>query len=124
VVTRRKQFGNFGERIAAHRLEARGMSIIARNVRLPGGEIDLVARDGRDLVFVEVRARRALPGAAAESLDDAKLQRMWDCAMAYCDRQSLDPEHIRVDVVAIDLDESGRVASFEHFRGIEIPGDE
>jgi putative endonuclease len=123
VVTARRRFGDFGERVAGHRLEALGMTIVGRNVRVPGGEIDLIARDGADLVFVEVRARRALPGAAAESLDDAKLQRMWDCAMAYCDRESLDPETARIDVVSIDIDDRGRIAAFEHFRGIEIPGE-
>jgi putative endonuclease len=123
VVTSRKRFGNFGERVAAHRLEALGMTILARNVRVPGGEIDLIARDGADLVFVEVRARRAATGSAAESLGTAKLRRMWDCAMAYCERASIDPETARVDVVAVDLDDSGRVASCQHYRAVEIPAD-
>lgn len=123
MVTARKALGDFGERVAAHRLEAAGLQIVGRNVRVPGGEIDIVARDGDDLVFVEVRTRRALPGAAAESLDEAKLDRMWSCAMAYCDREQADPETVRIDVVSIDLDSTGRVAAVEHFRGVEIPGE-
>lgn len=123
MVTARKALGDFGERVAAHRLEAAGMQVVGRNVRVPGGEIDIVARDGADLVFVEVRTRRALPGAAAESVDEAKLERMWSCAMAYCEREELDPETMRIDVVSIDLDRTGRVAAVEHFRGVEIPGE-
>lgn len=123
MVTARKALGDFGERVAAHRLEAAGMTVVGRNVRVPGGEIDIVARDGDDMVFVEVRTRRALPGAAAESVDDVKLERMWSCAMAYCERESVDPERVRVDVVSIDLDGAGRVSAVEHFRGVEIPGE-
>lgn len=118
----RQRLGDFGERIAAHRLEAAGMRVVARNVRTRGGEIDLIAEDGDDLVFVEVRTRRALPGLAAESLKPAKLRRMWQCAMDYCDSEGVAPERARIDVVSIDLGPAGEAAHVEHFRGIEIPG--
>ena len=117
----RRQLGDFGERVAAHRLEGAGMRILARKVRLRRGEIDLVAADGDDLVFCEVRTRRAVPGLAAESLGPEKLRRMWACAMDYCEREALDPARARIDVVAIDLDSDGRARSVEHFRGFEIP---
>jgi putative endonuclease len=123
VVTARKVLGDFGERVAAHRLEAAGMRIVGRNVRVPGGEIDIVAREDGDFVFVEVRTRRAVPGAAAESVGEAKLDRMWACAMAYCEREGVDPETVRIDVVTIDLDGAGGLAAVEHFRGVEIPGE-
>ena len=84
-VTGSKEMGDFGERVAAHRLESIGCKILARNVRTASGEIDIIVRDGEDVAFVEVRTRRADPGTAAESLDEKKLQRMWRCAMEYCD---------------------------------------
>ena len=118
----RHELGRFGERVAAHRLEASGMTVVARNVRTPGGEIDLVAHDGDDVVFVEVRTRRAAPGLAAESLGPPKLRRMWQCAMDYCEAAAIAPERARVDVVSIDLGPGGQAAHVEHFRGIEIPG--
>lgn len=117
----RQRLGAFGERVAAARLEAAGMTILARNLRTPGGEIDILARDGADLVFVEVRTRRAVPGLAAESLGPAKLRRMWQCAMDYCEAAPADPATVRVDVIALDLAFDGRVAAVEHFRGLEIP---
>ena len=120
-MTARQDLGAFGERIAGHRLEASGLRILARNVRTPGGEIDIVAVDGGDTVFVEVRTRRADPGSAAESLGPAKLRRMWQCAMDYCESAGIDPERVRIDVVSVDLGPGGRVAQVEHFRGIEIP---
>ncbi|MCZ2111516.1 MAG: YraN family protein [Dehalococcoidia bacterium] len=109
--------------MAAQRLSAAGMRVVAAKVRLKRGEIDLVAEDGADLVFVEVRTRRANSGAAAESLTRVKLRRMWQCAMDYCEAHGADPMRARIDVVTLDLDRSGRIAAFEHFRGIEIPGE-
>ncbi len=117
----RQRLGEFGERIAAHRLEANGLAIVARNVRTRGGEIDIVAHDGSDVVFVEVRTRRAAPGLAAETLGDTKLRRMWQCAMDYCEAAGIDPERARIDVVSVDLGPGGQAAHVEHFRGIEIP---
>lgn len=120
-MTARRRLGDFGERVAAHRLEAAGMRILARNVRTRGGEIDLVAEDAGDVVFVEVRTRRSLPGLAAESLKPIKLRRMWQCAMDYCESEGISPERARIDVVSIDLGPAGDAAHVEHFRGIEIP---
>lgn len=122
-MTARRELGQFGERVARHRLEAAGMRVVETNVRVASGEIDLVARDpGGELVFVEVRTRRGAPGAAAESLAPAKLQRMWRCAMEYCERDSADPERARLDLVTIELDASGRAVSVDHLVGLEIPG--
>ncbi|HEY5477493.1 MAG TPA: YraN family protein [Tepidiformaceae bacterium] len=59
----RQEFGDFGERVAPHRLEASGMQVVARKVRTRGGEIDLIAHDGDDVVFVEVRTRHAGRGS-------------------------------------------------------------
>ena len=97
------------------------MRVVARNVRTRGGEIDIVAHDGDDVVFVEVRTRRAIPGLAAESLGTTKLRRMWQCAMDYCESAGVDPARARVDIVSIDLGPGGQAACVEHFRGVEIP---
>lgn len=123
-MTERQDLGAFGERIAVQRLEASGLTVIARNVRVKAGEIDIVARDGDDVVCIEVRARRADPGTAAETLTPAKLRRMWRSAMEYCEGADIDPERARLDLVSIDLGVGGRVAAIEHFRGLEVPEEE
>ena len=123
-MTARRDLGDFGERVAAHRLESAGMRIIGRNVRIGRIEADIIAEDGDDLVFVEVRTRRGAAGLAAESLIPAKLQRMWRLAVAYCEQNTIDAAKIRIDVVTVDLDAAGKARGIEHFRGIEIPGDE
>lgn len=120
-MTARQDLGAFGERVAVHRLEAAGMTVVAKNVRVAPGEIDIVATDGTDMVFVEVRTRKAQPGAAAESLTPTKLDRMWNCAMAYCEREGIDPDRARLDLISIDLALDGRAEVVEHFRGLEVP---
>ncbi len=100
------------------------MRIVGRNLRVPGGEIDLLAEDGDDLAFVEVRTRRAIEGTAAESLNAAKLRRMWRSAIAYCEANDVDVDRIRIDVVSVDLDASGRVLELFHYQGMAFDGDD
>lgn len=64
----RKWIGDYGERVAADWLRARGCRVLARNFKAPrGGEVDIIARQGRLLLFVEVKTRRK--GARFRGLD-------------------------------------------------------
>jgi putative endonuclease len=73
----RRALGVAGERAAEAELARRGLRVVARNVRTRFGEIDLVCRDGRGYVFVEVKTRRAGSFvAAAEAVDRRKLGRL------------------------------------------------
>ena len=76
--------GQRGEALAARFLEQRGLTVIARNHRCRGGEIDLICRDGKTLVFVEVRLRRSGGfGGAAASITPAKQRRIVLAARHY-----------------------------------------
>ena len=76
--------GREAEALAARFLEARGFSVLERNFRIRGGEIDLICRDGTTLVFVEVRLRsRADFGGAAASIGGAKRRRLVLAARHY-----------------------------------------
>ena len=80
----RAELGQAGETEAAGFLESRGYRIVARNVRADRVEIDLIARRGVLLVFVEVKSRRSLRmGAAAESVDRRKQERLRRGASAW-----------------------------------------
>ena len=98
--------GRDGEDQAAHFLEAHGLSVVARNVRAGGGEIDLVAGDGGTVVFVEVKWRRdASRGAPAEAVTPLKRRRLLSAARAWlAENPSGASRDVRFDVVAIEGD--------------------
>lgn len=107
--TRRQRDGRAAEDLAARHLAQRGLVVIERNVRGGGGEIDLVARDGATLVFVEVRLRRpGEHGDAAASITAAKRARIAAAAGAYLARLPRMPA-CRFDVVLLDGLDDGRI---------------
>ncbi|MGH8946838.1 MAG: YraN family protein [Acidimicrobiia bacterium] len=71
----RRRLGSFGERVAAWYLSSRGLSILAANVEVPGGEIDILARDGRTRVAVEVRTVTA-DSDPIDAIDEVKRLRV------------------------------------------------
>lgn len=80
----RRQLGHAAEDAALAHLLARGLSLIARNVRYPFGEVDLVMRDGDTVAFVEVRYRRGSAfGGAAVSVDRTKRRKLARAAQAW-----------------------------------------
>ncbi|HID52034.1 MAG TPA: YraN family protein [Anaerolineae bacterium] len=110
----RKQLGAWGEGVAATRLEAEGYRIVARNWRCRQGEIDLIARAGETLVFVEVKTRRGRSmGAPEEALTPQKSRKLIQLAQIYLAEHDLDVEW-RIDLVAVELDTSGKLLRCEH----------
>lgn len=112
-----RALGELGERLAARHLQGLGYRLVDRNVRSRLGELDLVCRDGDELVFVEVKARRGLWGSAPEEKVDArKVERLTRLAEAYLAGRGLDEAMWRIDVVAVVLDGADRVVRLEHYR--------
>ena len=114
----RKKLGDFGEQIAAAYLARQGYALVARQWRCAAGEIDLLMRDHGTLVFVEVRTRRGdRAGSAEESVSRGKQARLSALAYTYLDQASVPLDSPwRIDVVAVDVDRSGRVAGLRHIR--------
>ena len=96
-----KKFGDSGEAFAAEYLAGKGFSILERNYRTPMGEIDLIARDGRVLVFVEVKVRNRSRMAAREAVTPAKQKRLSRGALYYMMKKGLMNCQARFDVVEI-----------------------
>ena len=96
------------ERQAARLLADAGLTVLASSYRCRGGEIDLICRDDRHLVFVEVRARRNdVHGDAAATVDARKQRRIILAARHYLMTQpELSEVPVRFDVVAIDFKDS------------------
>jgi putative endonuclease len=109
MTTERQDLGKSGENLAAGELAARGYAIVARRYRTRFGEIDIIARDGETLVFVEVRRKGGADcGAAAESVTRDKQRRVIRMSVDYLARNDLyDKCAVRFDVVAIDDQPSG-----------------
>ena len=102
--------GARAERMAADFLVARGLAIVTRNFRTRHGEIDLIARDGATLVFVEVRLRRSPSfGGAGASITAAKGARLAAAARGYLATLGSEPP-CRFDAVLLDSLESPNIA--------------
>ena len=104
----RQALGISGENLACAELQRRGYAILERRYRTRLGEIEIIARDGATLVFVEVKARLSDDfGGAAAAVTAWKQRRVARMAMDYLSRRTVVDCPCRFDVVAIDVDEAG-----------------
>jgi putative endonuclease len=104
----RLNLGRRGEQLAEQKLTASGYAILARNYRCRAGEIDLIARSGETLVFVEVRTRRGEAfGLPEASLTHRKRQHLIAAAESYLQANQLAEAAWRIDVVAVELSSRG-----------------
>jgi putative endonuclease len=101
----RVALGKTGEDLACRELERRGYAILARRYRQRVGELDIIAKDGATLVFVEVKARDGHEfGEAAEAVTPYKRRRITRLAIDYMMRNHITDCPCRFDVVSIHYD--------------------
>ncbi len=106
--TRKITTGKEGERIAADFLKKNGYRIVENNYRCSIGEIDIVARDKDDLVFVEVKARKSSAlGYPEQAVGRQKQRKMSQLALWYIQEKKLHGINARFDVVAVLMQSSG-----------------
>lgn len=123
---KRLSLGTASERIAAAYLASRGLRIVARNFRSEHGEVDLVAVDGNELVFVEVKSRRLpAPEAPERNVSARKQKRLRAVARDFLVRHRLQSKQIRCrfDVVAVLWSRELSRISIRHIRDAFPPGD-
>lgn len=115
-----RDFGKIGEKYAARYLEEHGYHIIAMNVYLAHCEIDIVAEDGTNLIFAEVKSRRQNPvrasafGTPCESVDSRKQNCLIRAVGEYLAKNPTD-KFVRIDVIEVYSD-----PSLEEFRPVAI----
>lgn len=111
------EFGALGEKLAAKHLKQHGCKILEKNYKNKLGEIDIIARDGGEVVFVEVKTRSADPFLSGKySVDARKQQHILRTASRYLDetKSKLQP---RFDVIEVEIDRpSGKLVSVNHIK--------
>ena len=112
---KRDALGDRGENVAAHYLRKNGFKIIVRNFRCEVGEIDIIARDGKTLVFVEVKTRAYDDPQPEDQVNFDKQQQLTKVAKLYLGRYGVPQPAARFDVVAI-VWPMGREPQVRHVR--------
>ena len=108
MTTQRQELGAYGEQVAADHLRGQGLVILDRNWRCAEGEVDLILRDGDDIVFCEVKTRRGeMFGSPAESIGPRKVRRLRRLAARWLDEAGLHAQGIRFDVVEVRRERNG-----------------
>ena len=115
--TSRTALGNLGEELASQMLQELGYTILDTNYRCRWGEVDIVAQEGDDIVFVEVRTRSSARfGTPEESITGAKTQRLVATAQEYLQSKQLDSTNWRIDLVAVRMRSDGQLQSIDHLK--------
>lgn len=120
----RRTLGARGEELAARHLEARGYQVVERNFRTRHGELDVVARDARSLVFCEVKSRVVRSDAGASdvlgpfaAIGHRKQRQVRAMAREWLGQGRLEgsrPPEIRFDAIGISFDATGKLVALEH----------
>jgi putative endonuclease len=125
---RRRSLGSRGEQLAAAHLRALGFALLARNVRTRQGEIDLIAFDGRALVFTEVKTRRVTvrqreirddqdPLRGLGARQRTRLRRLASAWLRQTSGRRPRAETIRFDAIGVVLDTDGALRRLDHVKG-------
>lgn len=125
ILDPRRLFGQEGEATAESYLRRKGYRILAKNLRSSLGELDLVAEDGRVLVFVEVKARRTEEfGGAIHAVHQRKQEKLIRLASQYLARHQMTNRACRFDVVLLQGTDAS-APQIEHIQNaFDIPGDD
>jgi putative endonuclease len=119
----RRRTGEIAEDLVARRLTAAGWEIVERNARTRYGELDIVARDGATLVFVEVKGAREGTSFGPErpilAIDTRKQRRVRRLATAWMSERRDQPPYaeIRFDAVGVTLDRQGCAIEVDYVKG-------
>jgi len=113
---RPRPLGKRGEALAARYLKRKGYKIVGRGEQTGRGELDLIAVDGRTIVFVEVKTRQSHEmGIPADAVDAEKQRKLTRCALTYLKRHDLLEHASRFDVVAVTWPD-GKPPEIQHYQ--------
>ena len=111
----RHELGRAGESLAAEYLEEQGLAVLARNWRCAQGELDIVASDGDQVIFCEVKTRAGVDyGAPYDAVNPGKVRRLRELARTWLAEHRLSGCRVRFDVVSVLWPPGGPVR-IDHF---------
>ncbi len=111
---KRKTTGITGEKLAADFLVKQGYEIVETNYRCKEGEVDIIAKDGQFLVFIEVRTKNSrMFGSPEESITARKKEHLKNVAARYQETHDCFLQPCRIDFVAVELDGGGKPRRIE-----------
>ena len=115
----RRQLGASGEQLAAEHLQRLGFAIVERNFATRWGELDIIACDGRTLLFCEVKSRREGGAHALEAVHQRKRQQVRRMASRWLVEREDRPHvrDLRFDAIGVTFDRDGRLIALEHLEG-------
>lgn len=114
-----KVIGNYGEELAVNYLKKLGYRIVKRNYLIRGGEIDIVAKDGDTLVFVEVKTRYSHEfGDPAEAMTYFKMKSLLKTAQFYLVQNELENVPYRLDFISVDFSIDKKYPKMELIKNI------
>ena len=117
----RQKLGNIGEQLAVSYLQKHGYHIIDRNFKARYGELDIICEKDAVLIFVEVKTRIGEKfGKPEESVTPWKLREVVKTAEFYKMTHDKLPEALRIDVIAIQLNEENQTISFNHIKNVTL----
>lgn len=109
--------GRLGESMAVEYLRGQRYVIVEQNYRKPYGEVDIIARDGATLVFVEVKTRHTVGfGTPFEAVDWRKQRQICRVAQEYLQTRNLDDRPARFDVIGVLLDRNDQTRRIDHMK--------
>lgn len=120
----RKRLGDYGEYLARTVLEQKGYRILDAKYHTRYGELDLIAREGKYLVFVEVKTRVGRRfGSGLTAVTKAKKQRLIRSAYCYLKGKGLSNQACRFDLLSLTLDRQGRLEACDLVvNAVEVKG--
>ncbi|MFA4833740.1 MAG: YraN family protein [Patescibacteria group bacterium] len=111
--------GKFGENLARDYLLKHGYKIIDINVKISFKEIDIIARVGETLIFVEVKTRlSSIFGSAEDAFESKKLSNLKKALEFYIYENNLDENLVRLDFISVDISRQEKMAKIKHYKDV------
>ena len=115
----RQELGKYGEDLAIRYLQEKSYKIVDRNFDTKYGEIDIIAKDGSELVFVEVKTRTSTDfGYPEGAINQKKLLHLERMVQVYQQKNNIMNTPIRVDAISVDIDQYHQDFKIHHFQNI------